>query len=156
MDVLRRHGILPTPQRMAVAEFVLSTDVHPTADEVWSRVRVHCPTLSRATVYNTINLLAEKGLLKLQPLREGAVVVDAHVAPHHHFIDEESGQVFDVPWDAVKVTAENPLGEFDVREYQVVMRGQRRPSGPSVGSSSAVPSPDTIQAERTSRRRQHE
>ena len=126
IDRLRNSGINPTPQRIAVAEFVLNTAAHPTADDAWMHVRTRCPTLSRATVYNTLNLFAEKGLLKLQPLREGAVVFDPHVEPHHHFIDEESGKVIDVPWEALRVRGGKSLEGFEVREYQVVMRGRRR------------------------------
>ena len=126
MDTLRECGIQPTPQRVAVAEFVLQTDTHPTADEVWATVRRRCPTLSRATVYNTLNLFAEKGLLKLQPLKDGVIVFDAHVEPHHHFIDDETGKVFDVPWNAVKISGAATVEGFEVREYQVVMRGRRR------------------------------
>lgn len=126
IDALRQRGIQPTPQRVAVAEFVLQTDTHPTADEVWATVRRRCPTLSRATVYNTLNLLAEKGLLKLQPLKDGVIVFDAHVEPHHHLIDDETGKVFDVPWNAVKIAGAATVDGFEVREYQVVMRGRRR------------------------------
>jgi Fe2+ or Zn2+ uptake regulation protein len=126
IDRLRDSGIQPTPQRIAIAEFVLSTAAHPTADEVWMHVRSRCPTISRATVYNTLNLFAEKGLLKPQPLREGVVVFDPHVEPHHHFIDEDTGKVIDVPWEALKVRGEKSLEGFEVREYQVVMRGRRR------------------------------
>ena len=128
-DMLKKlaaYGIQPTPQRIAVAEYVLKTVKHPTADEVWMNVRDRCPTLSRATVYNTLNLFAEKGLLRAQSLKEGVVVFDPHVAPHHHFIDEETGNVLDIPWDAVKVTGEKSLQGLEVREYQVVLRGRRR------------------------------
>jgi Fe2+ or Zn2+ uptake regulation protein len=111
---------------VAVAEFVLQTDTHPTADEVWATVRRRCPTLSRATVYNTLNLFAEKGLLKLQPLKDGVIVFDPHVEPHHHLIDDETGKVFDVPWNAVKIAGAATVEGFEVREYQVVMRGRRR------------------------------
>lgn len=126
IDRLRNSGIKPTPQRIVVAEFVLSTPVHPTADEVWMQVRNRCPTISRATVYNTLNLFAEKGLLKPQPLKEGVLVFDPHVKPHHHFIDEDTGKVIDVPWEALRVRGEKSLEGFEVREYQVVMRGKRR------------------------------
>jgi Fur family transcriptional regulator, iron response regulator len=126
IDRLREYSIQPTPQRVAVAEFVLETDAHPTADEVWATVRRRCPTLSRATVYNTLNLFAEKGLLKLQPLKDGVIVFDAHVEPHHHLIDDETGKVFDVPWNAVKISGAATVDGFEVREYQVVMRGRRR------------------------------
>jgi len=126
IETLRQFGIQPTPQRIAVAEFVLKTDKHPTADEVWAKVRKDCPTLSRATVYNTLNLFAEKGLLKSQPLKEGVVVFDPRIEPHHHFIDEETGKVYDVPWDAVLVKGEKSLEGFEVRGYQVILRGRRR------------------------------
>lgn len=125
IDLLRNSGIQPTPQRIAVAEFVLSTAAHPTADEVWMYVRARCPTISRATVYNTLNLFAEKGLLKPQLLREGVVVFDRHVKPHHHFIDKDTGKVIDVSWEALRVSGEKSLEGFEVREYQVVMRGRR-------------------------------
>jgi len=123
---LRKHGIQPTAQRLAVARFVLDADSHPTADEVWEKVRQRSPTLSRATVYNTLNLFVEKGLLQTQAVREGALVFDPRVARHHHFIDEETGAIHDVPWEAVKVTGEKSLQGYEVRDYQVVMRGKRR------------------------------
>jgi Fe2+ or Zn2+ uptake regulation protein len=126
LDKLVACGIQPTPQRLAVAEYILNTVDHPTADEVWVNVRDRCPTLSRATVYNTLNLFAEKGLLRMQSLKEGVVVFDPHVVPHHHFIDDDTGKVLDIPWDAVKVTGQNSLRGFDVREYQVVLRGRKR------------------------------
>ena len=126
LNTLAACGIQPTPQRIAVAEYVLNTVSHPTADEVWMNVRDRCPTLSRATVYNTLNLFAKKGLLKTQRLKEGVVVFDPHVTPHHHFIDDETGKVYDIPWEAVKVTGEKTLRGLDVREYQIVLRGRKR------------------------------
>jgi Fur family iron response transcriptional regulator len=126
LQALRTHGIQPTAQRLAVARFVLDADSHPTADEVWEKVRQRSPTLSRATVYNTLNLFVEKGLLRTQAVREGALVFDPRVARHHHFIDEETGAIHDVPWEAVKVTGEKSLQGYEVKDYQVVMRGKRR------------------------------
>ena len=70
---LRTQGIQPTPQRIAVAEYVLQTKTHPSADEVWEEVQRTCPTISRGTVYNTLNLFVEKGLLQPQLLREGTI-----------------------------------------------------------------------------------
>jgi len=124
--ILRQHGIQPTPQRLAVAQIVLSRESHPSAEEVWTKVRRRCPTISRATVYNTLNLFVKRGLLKLQVLKEGMAVFDAEVDPHHHFIDDETGKVYDVPWEMLRVTGKESLRNFNVREYQVVLRGRRR------------------------------
>lgn len=128
LETLRGHGIQPTAQRLAVARFVLETQAHPTAEEVWEKVRQRSPTLSRATVYNTLNLFVEKGLLRMQAVREGAVVFDPLVTRHHHFIDEETGEIHDVPWDAVRVSGERAIRGFEVSDYQVVMRGRKRQS----------------------------
>jgi Fur family iron response transcriptional regulator len=126
VDTLNRFGIPATPQRIAVAEFVLNTDSHPTADQVWAKMRERGRALSRATVYNTLNLFVKKGLIKPQPLREGIVVFDGNVGPHHHFIDEKTGRIHDVPWEALSVTGEKSLQDFEVHEYQVVLRGRKR------------------------------
>ena len=125
MATLRRHGIQPTPQRIAVAEHVLAATTHPSADEVWAQVRRRCPTLSRATVYNTLNLFVEKGLIRTQVLKEGTVVFDPRIDAHHHFVDVNTGKIYDVPWDALKVSGEKTLHGFEVREYQVILRGRR-------------------------------
>lgn len=80
--------------------------------------------ISRATVYNTLNLFVEKGLLRQLVLAEGRIVFDPHVAPHHHFVDDETGAILDVPWEALDVRKVESLEGIDVREYQVVLRGR--------------------------------
>ena len=127
-DKLRDHGIQPSAQRVAVAEYVLRTEEHPSADLIWSRVRRAFPMISRATVYNTLNLFVEKGLLRECILAEGKLVYDPHVERHHHFIDEVTGSIHDVPWDAIQVSDIASLKGYAVRDYQVVMRGQKLPS----------------------------
>jgi len=126
---LRQHHIQPSAQRVAVAAYVLQTGDHPSADQVWHRVRhgQGFPMLSRATVYNTLHLFVARGLLRELALAEGKVVYDPKVEPHHHFIDDETGEIQDVPWEAVKVKDVEKLPGLDVREYQVVMRGRPTP-----------------------------
>jgi Fe2+ or Zn2+ uptake regulation protein len=123
---LREHGIQPSAQRVAVADYVLHTDAHPSADQVFAKVRKTFPMLSRATVYNTLNLFVEKHLLRELVLAEGRVVFDPKTDAHHHFIDESTGRIHDIPWQAVKVSQIDRLKGFEVSEYQVVIRGRRR------------------------------
>jgi Fur family iron response transcriptional regulator len=124
--LLRDHGINPSAQRVAVARYVLHTTKHPSADEVWKRVKKHFPMVSRATVYNTLNLFVDKGLLRQFTLTDGGAVFDPNVADHHHFIDDETNAIYDVPWDALKVSHVGKLKGFDVREYALVLRGKKR------------------------------
>jgi len=122
---LKDHGIQPSAQRLAVAEYVLWTDSHPSADQVWEESKKNLPMISRATVYNTLNLFVEAGLLKELILSEGKVVFDPMVGPHHHFVDEANGTIHDIPWNALEVKNVSALKGFDIREYQVVLRGRK-------------------------------
>jgi Fur family peroxide stress response transcriptional regulator len=126
ISILRQCNIQPTPQRIAVVEHVLKSRKHPTAEAVLEEARRKCPTVSRATVYNTLNLLVDRGLLTTQLLKEGTVVFDPNVKSHHHFIDEETGDIYDIPWDQLEVKGKGKLKGFNIREYQVIMRGTRR------------------------------
>lgn len=135
IQLLREHGITPSPQRLAVAAYVLRTADHPTADEVWKRLRTgpQSPALSRATVYNTLNLFVQKGLLRQFALADGRVLFDPNTGPHHHFLDEETGRLHDVPWEALDLRMAAHLDDFEVRRVQVVLRGRRKPrAGPGV------------------------
>ena len=128
---LRRLGILPSAQRVAVAKYVLLTCSHPCAEDVHMAIQREVPMISLATVYNTLHLFTEKGLLRELAIAPGKVVYDCRVDPHHHIIDVETGAIHDLPWSALSVanaeSAAAGLG-FDVDEYQVVLRGKRRSS----------------------------
>jgi Fur family transcriptional regulator, iron response regulator len=131
IELLREHGIQPSAQRVAVAEYALATEDHPSADEVWDRVRKTFPMLSRATVYNTLNLFVEKGLLQALVISEGKVVFDPKTERHHHFIDDESGRIHDIPWDSLQVKNVQGLRGFQVRQYQVLLHGKKQGSARS-------------------------
>ena len=118
----------PSAQRLAVAQYVLETADHPSADEVLERVQAALPMLSRATVYNTLHLLVRQGLLRQLVLAEGKTVFDPRLEPHHHFIDDQTGRIEDIPWQALAVGDVRSLRGYQVREYMVVMRGRRLPS----------------------------
>ena len=124
-STLQEHGIQVTAQRLSIAGVVLTTDEHPSADEVFETVNRLNPSVSRATIYNTLNLFVEKGLCRALTLREGRVVYDPNMAPHHHLVEEQSGRIFDLPWDAVEVTLTAPITGFDVTAMEVVVRANR-------------------------------
>ncbi len=122
--ILRERGIQPSAQRVAVAEYVLHTAEHPSADLVWKRVRERFPWISRATVYNTLHLFVGKGLLQRLTIAEESVVFDPIVSAHHHFVDEATGAIHDVPWERVQVCNIETLRDYEITHYQVVMRGK--------------------------------
>lgn len=62
----------------------------------------------------------------MQTIREGAVIFDPNVQRHHHFIDEDTGDIYDIPWDQLEVKGKKQFEDFEILEFQVIMRGKRR------------------------------
>lgn len=122
---LNEAGIRPSAHRLAVAGYVLATEDHPSADQVLARVQEKFPQLSRATVYNTLHLFVAAGLLRQLVLAEGTTVYDPKLERHHHFVDDATGRIEDIPWESVKVGDVSRLKGYDVREYMVVVRGRK-------------------------------
>jgi Fe2+ or Zn2+ uptake regulation protein len=124
--ILEEHGIQPTAQRVAIAKYVLNSMEHPSADKVWTGIQGSFPKICLATVYNTLNLFVEKGLLREMYLAPDSVLFDPNTNRHHHFIDEDTGWIYDIPWNQVEMSSEKTLPDFEVNDYQVVMRGRCR------------------------------
>lgn len=137
---LTAAGIQPSAQRLAIGEYVLFTEDHPSADEVLDKMGEEASgisMISRATVYNTLNLFVEKGLLRELVIEEGHVVFDPRLDAHHHFVDTSSGRIFDLPTGSVPLGAVTGLDDFAVEEIQVVVRGTRREVPNESASSSS-------------------
>ncbi len=126
VQILEEHGIQPSAQRVAVAQYVLATHEHPSADRVWARVREKFPMISRATVYNTLNLFVEKQLLRELHLAADSVVFDSNMERHHHLVDDDTGQIHDIAWNDVEVCKIRSVGNYEIHDYQVVMHGRRK------------------------------
>lgn len=96
---LRDAGIHPTRQRVAIAQVLLQAPVHLTADDILATARRYLPSLSRATVYNTLPLLVEKGLLRALRLDPERTVYDSRTDAHFHIYHEDTGMLQDLPSD---------------------------------------------------------
>jgi len=103
--LLLEHGIRPTAQRMEIAAALLCQPQHLSADQVMSRVNKNAAIVSKATVYNTLNLFAEKGLIREVIIESGKVFYDSNTDVHHHIYNEDTGMLLDVA--ATEMTIEN-------------------------------------------------
>lgn len=126
IKILNDYAIQPSAQRVAVAEYVLATDEHPSADQVFAKVSANFPMISRATIYNTLNLFVEKSLLRELHIAAGRVVFDPNLARHHHFIDEETGEIKDIEGQQLRVSNLGSLNDFEISDYQVILRGKTK------------------------------
>jgi len=128
-ELLHEHGVFPTPQRLDVAEAILTRPQHLSADQIIARVRRMGSRVSKATVYNTLNLFCERGLLRTVEVDPTRLFYDSTIEPHHHFFDVETGELVDIPLDGVDVSLTLPLPEGrELVGVDVVVR-VRRPSG---------------------------
>ena len=123
-NLLSSHGVKPTAQRVVILDYLLSNETHPTAEEVHLQVASLLPvSISRATVYNTLNLFVEKGVIKALGAEPGSTRYDARMNSHHHFIDLETGKIFDLEPHCLS-KLKHDLGEnFKVLDYQITFYG---------------------------------
>ena len=94
--LLQEHGIRPSAQRVLVLDYLRSVHSHPSADTIYRALLRDNPGLSRTTVYNTLELFAQKGLALSLDFGEGYQRFDGEVKPHTHFKCEKCGAVSDI------------------------------------------------------------
>jgi Fe2+ or Zn2+ uptake regulation protein len=129
---LRRSGLKLTPQRMAIVRLFANDPCHPTAQELFDRLRPAFPSMSFATVYNTLDALADAGLaaiVRLPGKRGETARFDPNSAPHHHAICDRCGAVVDVaagtlaPTSASTDKLRRAVPGFSVRAVEKIYRG---------------------------------
>jgi Fur family peroxide stress response transcriptional regulator len=129
---LKRAGLKLTPQRMAIVRLFAEDDSHPTAQDMFERLRPSFPSMSFATVYNTLDTLARAGLagiVRLPGKRGDAARFDPNTSPHHHAVCDGCGAVLDIAAGTLSPTpsAVNKLRRvvpgFSVRAVERIYRG---------------------------------
>ena len=95
--MLRKRGIHPTQQRLRIAAILLSRRQHCSADELLGMVNADGAIVSKATVYNTLRLFAERALVREVLVDPTKVFYDSNTEPHQHFYDVDTGELTDVP-----------------------------------------------------------
>lgn len=112
-----------TKQRLDVGEVILSMPQHSSAEQIIAGIKAMGSRVSKATVYNTLNLFCERGLLRTVNVDPSRQFYDPTVRPHHHFYNMDTGELVDI--DTEKVTLQFN-GEFppgmEQRSVDVVIR----------------------------------
>jgi Fur family iron response transcriptional regulator len=127
LETFDTHNILPTPQRVEVAEILLAQAQHMSADQIIDRLRVLGSGVSKATVYNTLNLFGDRGIVKevmVDPVRK---IYDSCTHPHHHFYNIDTGELTDIEEGAVNFQSLPPIpddAQQDSVEVLIRLRGR--------------------------------
>ena len=127
LSLLKDHGVMPTPQRMEVAEVLLDRAQHLSADQIMDRLRHAGSLVSKATVYNTLKLFSEKTLVRECNVDPDRKFYDSTTHAHHHFYHVESGELSDIPADQVSIMSLPDLPEGTEQEsVEVLIRVRDR------------------------------
>lgn len=113
----RARGVKLTPQRLAIFECVLGLPGHPSAEEIFQEVQRRHPTLSFATVYNTLQLLKELGQVHEVIVDELRRRYDLNTEPHHHAVCRRCHRIIDIPARATGASWDQ-LAAADLGAYQ--------------------------------------
>src|SRR5690242_14442629 len=123
---LANSGLRATPQREVVYNVLLKKRDHPTADEVYARVRTELPSISLATVYNCLETLVQCNLVRSVNFERGPTRYCPNLRPHAHFHDEQTGKTHDIdlpPALLDQVKSILPTG-YDPSSVEIIFRGK--------------------------------
>ena len=129
-------GLRSTPQREVVYDVLLKKRDHPTADEVFARVKSEMPTISLATVYNCLERLVQCNLVRQVNFERGPTRYCPNLRPHAHFHDEQTGATHDIdlpPSVLAQVSAVLPAG-YSAKSVEITFRGALPPRRPQSNS----------------------
>ncbi len=123
MQKYKDIGLKLTPQRLAVLSYLEGNTDHPSADDIYKAVAVQYPTMSFATVYNTLDVLKEKGYVSELSIDPAKKRFDPNTAPHHHLICTSCKRVKDIQVAFNLDLPETTKGDFRITGNHIEFYG---------------------------------
>lgn len=118
--IFREKGYKLTSQRLAICKFILSRKNHPTANQIYQALKEENPTISLGTIYKTLHLLKELGLLQELGFNEGSIRYDPDMELHVNMVCSKCGKIYDYKTENVKNLWDTILSELNFKP-----KGQR-------------------------------
>lgn len=123
-ELLLKSNIQPTVQRISLLKYILCEADHPTADEIKIWADKNLGQISQATIYNTLNVFVEAGILRMFKFpHTDKVIYDCNTCDHYHFLDEGSGKLYDVEASQVLLTEQLPEN-YKVKSFDILFKGE--------------------------------
>jgi len=123
VELLKESGLRVTPQRIAILGYMNAHRTHATADEIYLALKQTSPSLSVATVYNTLRSFFDAGIVRELRFGDQASRFDLNMTPHHHLICDRCGTMVDVYLPDVPVRDVAHEHGFRADSYHVEIRG---------------------------------
>lgn len=121
-EYLKNNGIKPSYQRIKIFQYLVEKKNHPTVDMIYKALCSEIPTLSKTTVYNTLNLFIEKKIVNVIVIEENETRYDSVMGVHGHFKCEKCGRIFDVNINEGAIE-EKALKDFEIKEQHYYFKG---------------------------------
>ncbi len=122
VNELARRNITPSHQRVMIMKYLVENQCHPTVDQIFSALRQQIPTLSKATVYNTLNVLAEAQLVRVLSIEDNETRYDITTETHGHFKCSSCGRIYNFAVDVDRFVS-GELRDFRITEKNVYFSG---------------------------------
>lgn len=116
----RKKGLKVTSQRLAICKFILSRKDHPTAEQIYQELRNEYPTISLGTIYKTLHLLKDLGLIQELGFNEGSIRYDPDMEPHINMVCSKCGKISDYKAEKVQ-----KLWSAIISDLRIKPKGQR-------------------------------
>ncbi|MGB3367203.1 MAG: transcriptional repressor [Acidaminobacteraceae bacterium] len=121
-EFLRSNGIKPSFQRMKIFEYLMNTTEHPTVDVIYKSLIHEIPTLSKTTVYNTLNLFVQNNVALLITIEDNETRYDANTSLHGHFKCEKCERVLDFKAEISDLVIKE-LDKFQINQQHIYFKG---------------------------------
>lgn len=96
VKLLKENSIKVTPQRLEILKYLDENRIHPTADQIYTGLKEKNPSLSKTTVYNSVETLKEHGLIQSLTVSSSESRYDFRTDSHHHFLCKKCGKIIDI------------------------------------------------------------
>lgn len=121
-EFLRSNGIKPSFQRMKIFDYLANTTSHPTVDDIYKALIHEIPTLSKTTVYNTLNLFVQNNVALLITIEDNETRYDANTSLHGHFKCEKCERVLDFKAEISDLVIKE-LDNYQINQQHIYFKG---------------------------------
>ncbi len=127
-DILKKHGLKVTPQRVVILETLINSKIHPTAENIKEYIEKDYPNIALGTVYQVLETFCKKGIIKRVKTEDDIMRYDANLTDHHHLYNCETNEIIDY-YDEDLTTllkeyfAKKNINNFLIKEIHLQING---------------------------------
>lgn len=122
LDRLKSKDIRLSHQRLKVLEYLSCSKSHPTVEQIYTDLHKEVPTLSKTTIYNTLNILIKTGIVRVLTIEDNETRYDLTKENHGHFKCESCGKIYDFDIDIDSFSTEQ-LSKFKINDKSIYFKG---------------------------------